>query len=118
MRIPGNSWLLLKSGALQFYTFPSHDYLIPTCYFLKFKRLRRSRVDEEGVFISNQEDMKTRGVISLSSSVKYLYSPVKHHYLFAEPWFDLTLNSIVKPGVGPPRQMLRYGLKIGYRIQF
>lgn len=74
--------------------------------------------NQEGVFISNQEAMKTRGVISLASSVKYLYSPVKHHYLFAEPWFDLTLNSIAKPVVGPPRQMLRYGLKIGYRIQF
>ena len=68
--------------------------------------------------IPTSEAYRTKGILSLGGSIKYLQRFGLHHALYIEPWARLGITSLSMPVLLYAVRRDHYGIRVGYRFYF
>jgi len=68
--------------------------------------------------LPTSEAYRTKGILSLGGSIKYLHRIGLHHALYIKPWARLGISNVAMPVLLYTARRHHYGIRIGYRFYF
>jgi hypothetical protein len=68
--------------------------------------------------LPTSEAYRTKGILSLGGSIKYLHRIGLHHAFYIEPWARLGISNVAMPVLPYTARRNHYGIRVGYRFYF